>query len=198
MTDRNAGAEQRRLKRPIAVAITGGIGAGKSSALEAFARHGAATRSSDEVVHRLYREDPEVRTALVERFGTTDRSVIARIVFDDRNELEWLEALLHPRVLREHGQWHEELAATPDPPGVTVMEVPLLYETGGDKRFDVVVVVTAPPEVRAKRRPASDAREQRLLPDEEKIRLADYVYVNDGTLADLDAFVAGVMAKLTA
>jgi dephospho-CoA kinase len=149
-------------------------------------------------VHRLYREDPEVRTALVERFGTTDRAVIARIVFDDRNELEWLEALLHPRVVREHGEWHEELAATPDPPRVTVTEVPLLYETGGEKRFDVVVVITAPPEVRAKRRPASDAREQRLLPDEEKTRLADYVYVNDGTLADLDAFVAGVMAKLTA
>jgi dephospho-CoA kinase len=77
-----------------------------------------------------------------------------------------------------------------------VTEVPLLYETGGDKRFDIVVVITAPPELRAQRRPISDEREHRLLPDEEKIRFGDYAYVNDGTLAELDAFVAGVMADL--
>jgi dephospho-CoA kinase len=81
---------------------------------------------------------------------------------------------------------------------VTVTEVPLLYETGGDKRFDVVVVITAPPEVRAERRPIADERERRLLPEDEKVRLADYVYVNDGTLADLDAFVVRVMADLGA
>jgi dephospho-CoA kinase len=79
---------------------------------------------------------------------------------------------------------------------VSVTEVPLLYETGGDRRFDVVVVITASPEVRAARRPVMDKREQRLIPDEEKLRLADYAYVNDGTLAELDAFVAGVMSKL--
>ena len=74
--------------------------------------------------------------------------------------------------------------------------VSLLYETGGDKRFDVVVVITAPPDVRAKRRPLADEREQRLLPDDEKIRRGDYAYVNDGTVDELDAFVAGVMADL--
>jgi dephospho-CoA kinase len=79
-----------------------------------------------------------------------------------------------------------------------VIEVPLLYETGGEQRFDVVVVITAPPEVRAKRRPVADERERRLLPDGEKMRLGDYAYVNDGTLAELDAFVAGVMAELVA
>jgi dephospho-CoA kinase len=79
---------------------------------------------------------------------------------------------------------------------VTVTEVPLLYETGGDKRFDVVVVITAPPDVRAERRPVADEREQRLLAEDEKIRLADYTYVNDGTLEELDAFVAGVMTDL--
>jgi len=75
-------------------------------------------------------------------------------------------------------------------------EVPLLYETGGDDRFDVVVVITAAPDVRAARRPIADERELRLFPEDEKIRLADYTYLNDGTLADLDAFVAGVMAEL--
>jgi dephospho-CoA kinase len=190
-------------KRPLAVAITGGIGAGKSAALEAFARHGAATRSSDEIVHRLLRSDPEVRRELVERFGPevigdegADRAAVARIVFNDPEQLDWLEELLHPRVVRDHSAWRERLAEGADPPAVTVTEVPLLYETGGDKRFDVVVVITAPPDVRAKRRPVADERELRLLPDEEKVELADYAYVNDGTLAELDAFVAGVMADL--
>ena len=77
-------------------------------------------------------------------------------------------------------------------------EVPLLYEVGGETRFDKVVVVTAPPEVRISRRlgPFRE-REQRLLPDEEKARRADFVYVNDGTLDDLDRFVSGVVATLS-
>lgn len=186
------------------MAITGGIGAGKSAALEAFARHGAATRSSDEIVHRLLRSDPEVRRELVERFGPevigtdgADRAAVARIVFNDPEQLGWLEELLHPRVVREHSAWRQQLADGPDPPAVTVTEVPLLYETGGDKRFDIVVVITAPPDVRAERRPVADEREQRLLAEDEKIRRADYTYVNDGTLEELDAFVAGVMTDLS-
>jgi dephospho-CoA kinase len=154
-------------------------------------------------VHRLLREDPEVRRELAEHFGTevigrdgADREAIARLVFNDPEELDWLEELLHPRVLRDHTAWQEELAGSPNPPHVTATEVPLLYETGGDKRFDVVVVITASPELRALRRPLADTREQRLLPEEEKIQLADYVYVNDGTLEELDAFVADVMARL--
>jgi dephospho-CoA kinase len=140
---------------------------------------------------------------LVERFGPgvigsegADRAAVARIVFNDPEQLDWLEELLHPRVVQDHSTWHQVLAEGPAPPAVTVIEVPLLYETGGEKRFDVVVVITAPPDVRAKRRPIADERERRLLPDDEKIRLADYAYVNDGTLDELDAFVAGVMADL--
>ena len=187
------------------MAITGGIGAGKSAALAAFGRHGAATRSSDETVHRLLSGDPEVQSALVERFGPevigadgADREAIGAIVFNDPEELEWLETLLHPKVVQEHSAWRQELAEKSNPPAVSVTEVPLLYETGGDKRFDVVVVITASPEVRAERRPVTDTREQRLIPDDEKLRLADYAYVNDGTLEELDAFVAGVMSKLAA
>jgi dephospho-CoA kinase len=191
-------------KRPLAVAITGGIGAGKSAALEAFARHGAATRSSDEIVHRLLRTDPEVRRELVQRFGPevigsdgADRAALASIVFNDPEHLDWLEELLHPRVVQDHAAWLRELGDGPGAPGVSVTEVPLLYETGGEKRFDIVVVITAPPQVRAERRPIPDDREQRLLAEDEKIRLADYTYVNDGTLEELDAFVAGVMTDLT-
>ena len=96
-------------------------------------------------------------------------------------------------------RWRDELAGLPDPPAVCVIEMPLLYETGGEERFDVVVAVTASPEVRAARaiRPDLGLREQRLIPDEEKLRRADFAYVNDGRLEELDAFVAGVMAKLT-
>jgi dephospho-CoA kinase len=191
--------------RPVSVALTGGIGAGKSTALEAFARYGAATRSSDEVVHELLRDDADVRQALIERFGpevigedSADRAAIARVVFNDLEQLQWLERLLHPRVVEAQSRWQRELAATPEPPRVTVTEVPLLYETGGDDRFDHVVVITAPAETRAARRPVDDERERRLIPDAEKVRRADYSYVNDGTLAELDAFVAEVMARLTA
>ena len=86
---------------PLAVAVTGGIGAGKSEALRAFERRGLPVRSSDEVVHRLIAGDPDVRAALEQRFGTTDRARIAEIVFADRDELGWLERLLHPRVRRD-------------------------------------------------------------------------------------------------
>jgi dephospho-CoA kinase len=191
--------------RPVAVAITGGIGAGKSEALRAFARHGAAVVSSDEIVHRLLREDPVVKQAIVEQLGEgvldgrgeIDRSAVAAIVFRDRDELDWLERLLHPRVVREYLTWREELARKQDPPAVCATEVPLLYESGGETRFDAVVVVTAPPELRAARtRAQPDDRGARLIPDAEKVGRADFAYVNDGSLDELDAWVAGVVREL--
>jgi dephospho-CoA kinase len=195
------------LPRPVSVAITGGIGAGKSEALKAFAQHGAAVVSSDEIVHRLLQEDEEVRAALRERFGQdvftntgdVDRGAVAGIVFRDRDELEWLEGMLHPRVVQEYLEWREEQAAKPQPPALTVTEVPLLYEVGGETRFDKVVAITADLELRAGRaRVQVDGRDARLIPDEEKLRRADFAYVNDGSLAELDAFVAQVVQTLTA
>ncbi|HKD32725.1 MAG TPA: dephospho-CoA kinase [Gaiellaceae bacterium] len=191
---------------PIAVAITGGIGAGKSEALDAFRRHGAATVSSDEIVHRLLREDEDVRGQLIERFGRgilddigqIDRGAIAERVFGNREQLEWLERLLHPRVTQEYLDWREQLGRLPNPPQVAVTEVPLLYEVGGEKRFDKVVLITAPLEVRAERSEVdAEPREARLISDAEKAKRADFVYVNDGTLEELDQFVAGVMQALT-
>ncbi len=196
------------MPRPIAVAITGGIGAGKTEALQAFARHGAATISSDDIVHQLLREDPEVRRALLERFGTgilddadnIDRAAISAIVFEDREALAWLEALLHPRVVAHYLAWREALGESRDPPAVAATEVPLLYEVGGESRFDVVVVITAPEDVRRDRARVAGAkqREARLLPDEEKVERADFAYVNDGTRRQLDDFVAETMRTLAA
>jgi dephospho-CoA kinase len=194
------------LARPVAVAVTGGIGAGKSEALAAFGRHGAETISSDEIVHRLLRDDPEVRGALLGRFGNRilgeddqiDRSAIAEIVFADREALDWLEGLLHPLVVEEYMRWREELAQLPMPPAVSATEVPLLYEVGGQDRFDAVVVVTAPPELRAQRSEVpADQREPRLLPDSVKVAQADFSFVNDGSLEELDAFVAEVVKELS-
>jgi len=191
------------MKRPLAVALTGGIAAGKSEALLAFARHGAVTASSDEVVHRLYREDASLQAALRERWGArvfadgeVDRAEVGRIVFADRGELDWLEHELHPRVRAALDRMLAELLAAGDPPAVVVVEVPLLYEAGGEGRFDKVVVVTAPHDVRVARRGAIDDREARLVPDEEKIRRADFAFVNDGPLEALDAFAARVLEEL--
>jgi dephospho-CoA kinase len=194
------------VRRPIAVAITGGIGAGKSATLDAFRSHGAPTVSSDEIVHHLLRTDPHVKRALVERLGEEvlgpdgipDRERIALRVFRERDALDWLERLLHPLVSREYLTWREQLAKLPNPPKVCVTEVPLLYEVGAETRFDKVVVLTAPPTLREARRGGRpDDRESRLIPDREKVKRADFVYVNTGTPDDLDAWVAGVMATLT-
>jgi dephospho-CoA kinase len=129
--------------------------------------------------------------------GAIDRAALARVVFADREALEVLEAILHPRVVREYSAWREELGRRPDPPRVAVVEVPLLYETGGERRFDKVVVITASPEVRAARTEVGDAREERLLPDDEKVRRADFAYVNDGSLDGLDRFVGEVLEQLS-
>jgi dephospho-CoA kinase len=193
--------------RPVAVAITGGIGAGKTAALEAFERHGAATVSSDEIVHELLRSNAEVRAALIERFGEEivglggelDRGKIAERVFGDPEALQFLEALLHPRVADEYLRWREWLATLDVSPEVCVTEVPLLYEVGSEERFDKVVLVTAPLGLRKARKAfETEPREQRLLPDKDKAQKADFVYVNDGSLDDLDRFVAGVMDELRA
>ena len=173
--------------------------------LRAFERRGAAVISSDDIVHELLRGDPDVKRAIVERFGervlgadgTIDRAAVARIVFSDPDELAWLERLLHPRVVATYLRWREKLAESPHPPAVCVTEVPLLYEVGGETRFDAVVAVTASPDVRIAREIGpSDDRERRLIPDAEKLARADFAFVNDGTREGLDAFAADVLAKL--
>ena len=194
------------MPNPIAVAITGGIGAGKSEALYAFQQAGAATVSSDEIVHHLLASDEEVREAMVHELGegilaedgTIDRSRVADVVFADRAKLDFLEALLHPRVAAEYLRWREQLGQLPNPPRVCVTEVPLLYESGAEERFDKVVVITAPAKLRdQRRRVRRDDRDERLLPDAEKVERADFAYVNTGSLADLDEWVRSVMAELT-
>jgi dephospho-CoA kinase len=148
-----------------------------------------------------------VKRAVVERLGASvlgpggeiDREAVARAVFTDREKLRFLEELLHPLVVASYLRWREQLAKLPEPPAVCVTEVPLLYEVGGESRFDKVIVVTASPEVRVQRSIyVTPGREGRLIADEEKVRRADFAFQNDGTLAELDAFASGVIEKLSA
>jgi dephospho-CoA kinase len=186
--------------RPLAVAITGGIAAGKTEALAAFERRGATVASADEMVHRVYREDDGLNAALRDRWGErvfgddgeVDRAAVAAIAFADKAELAWLESVVHPRVSQVHTDWLAQHQGAE----LLVVEIPLLYETGGEARYDKVVALTASPAVREARRGSFADRESRLIPDEEKLRRADFAYVNDGSLEELDAFVGGVVEEL--
>ena len=156
-------------------------------------------------MHELY-GDEEVRALLRERYGeqvfaadgSVDRAALGELVFVSPDDLLWLEGLMHPRVMARTEAWREELARLPDPPALAVNEVPLLYEAGAEGRFDAVVAITAPRELRVERAGERvDEREDRLIPDVEKLERADFAYVNDGSLDELDAFVAGVVRTLT-
>ena len=193
--------------RPLAVALTGGVGAGKSEALRLFKDLGAATLSSDEIVHELLRSDEGVRARLEDRFGpgvvtregVIDRAVLGRLVFKNPEGLYYLESVLHPRVIREQRLFREQLAASPEAPPICVIEVPLLYEVRGEGRYDKVVVITASPSLRRARAGSRiDEREERLISDAEKVRRADFVFSNDGSLQELEEFVEDVWRQLLA
>ncbi len=191
---------------PPLVGLTGAIAAGKSEALAALARLGAATISADSVVHALLRE-PDVRQALSERFGDSvapdgdvDRARLAAAVFADEEALAWLEALLHPRVGERIAAWHAGLA---DDVPLAVAEVPLLFETGMEAAFDATVCVVASEEARRERAARRgtgllEGRAGRQLPQEEKARRATFVVENDGDLAELERRLAELLPLLAA
>jgi dephospho-CoA kinase len=187
------------------VGLTGGIGAGKSEALAAFERHGAATLSTDRVAHDLL-DDDEVRAALIDRWGeaiapsgSVDRDQVAEIVFDDRDELAWLEGITHPRVGAHVLEWRQGL----DPGvAVAVVEVPLLFEAAMEDAFDATVAVVADDDLRDARlrergQGGLEGREGRQLDQVEKERRADHVIRNDATLAELESEVARLIEELT-
>jgi dephospho-CoA kinase len=185
---------------PPCLGLTGGIGSGKTAALAAFARLGAAVLSSDAVVHDLYRT-PEVIAAVAQRFGAdilrdgeVDRAALAGRAFAQEGGLAFLEGLLHPRIGRQRREWlAQQRSARPAPP-LLVCEVPLLFEAGIEDQFDAVLVVTAGEEVRRARVEARGQRfaerRGRQLDEEEKVARADRSFVNDGSIQELEAWVA--------
>jgi dephospho-CoA kinase len=183
------------------VGLTGGIGSGKSEALAAFRRHGASTLSSDDVVRELYTR-PEVVAAVLDHFGEgvraaaggVDREALARRVFADAKERRWLEELLLPLVAEAFERWRDgQLAA-----GRTLLvhEAPTLFEAGIEGRYDTIVLITAPRELREARRPGTADRMAAQLSEEDKARRSDVVYDNSGSLDELDRFVAGLVERL--
>jgi dephospho-CoA kinase len=190
--------------RPPFIGLTGGIAAGKSEVLAALARLGAATLSTDAVVHDLLESRP-MRDRLVGRWGAdvapgeaVDRSRVGAIVFDSPDELAWLESQLHPLVGEEVARWGGGL---PDGTVLAVVEVPLLFETGLDGGFDATVAVIADDRVREQRagdRGLADlaGRSERQLTQEQKAARATHVIRNDGSLGDLQAAVEKLWPQL--
>jgi dephospho-CoA kinase len=189
---------------PLKIGLTGGIAAGKSEALKAFERLGAATLSSDAVVHELLDSD-ELRERLVERWGPhvapdgkVERAKIGEIVFADPEQLTWLEQQIHPLVQQRTAAW---LLSLPAETEVAVVEVPLLFEAGSDKVFDTTVAVVTADEVRRERAAARghalvDEREARQLPQSEKAERAEHVVVNDGSVEELEGALSALLEKL--
>jgi dephospho-CoA kinase len=189
------------------VGLTGGIGAGKSEALAASERQGAAVLSSDAVVHELL-GSPEVKDLLAERWGQAvltegdvDRAAVAEIVFQQPEELEWLEQTLFPRVGERIAAWRARLEHAEQRPEVAVVEVPLLFEAGIEGVFDATIAVITDEALRAERAGGRDhraveGRDARQLTQEEKAARADFVVRNDGSRAELEQGMAEVMVKL--
>ncbi len=190
------------------VGLTGGIGSGKSTALAALAELGAATLSADAVVHELLGGE-ELRDALVARLGRDvldsdgliDRSAVAARVFGQAEERAWLEGLLWPRVGARIVEWRAEIDASEPRPPASVVEVPLLFESGMDAVFDTTVAVVADEPLRAERADARGhtavaERAGRQLTQQEKADRAGYVVRNDGTREELKAELSHVLATI--
>jgi dephospho-CoA kinase len=192
---------------PAFVGLTGGIGAGKSEALAALERLGAATLSSDAVVHELLEGD-EVRDLLVERFGDRvapdgriDRGAVAEVVFADPDQRSWLEGVLWPRVGERVARWREEVGRREPQPRAAVVEVPLLFEAGMNHGFDHTIAVVADEELRRERAAARghagvDERTTRQLTQTEKAERAEFVIANDGDLAELERKLSALLENI--
>jgi dephospho-CoA kinase len=194
------------------VGLTGGLGAGKSTALAALERLGAAALSTDAVVHELYAGEL-LRDAVVERWGPTvapagvvDRSAVAERAFSEQAEREWIESLLWPLVGARVAEWREQVRAGqvgPMSPRAAVVETPLLFEAGMEALYDATIAVISDERLREQRAAARghalpDERAARQLPQQEKARRATFVVRNDGTEEDLQRELSAVLDKLEA
>jgi dephospho-CoA kinase len=189
------------------IGLTGGMGAGKSTALKALERLGAAVQSTDTVVHELY-EGERLREAVIGRWGPSvvtdgkvDRAAVARHAFADEQGRSWLESTIWPMVGERMAAWLEQTRALRPVPRAIVVEVPLLFEAGMEGMYDATIAVVASEQLREQRaanRGHALARERaaRQLSQEEKSRRATYVVSNDGSEEELERKLSGVLDKL--
>lgn len=188
----------------ILLGLTGSIGMGKSTVATMFAEEGVPVFDADAAVHHLQGPGGRVVAAIEAAFpGTTgaggvDRPALSAAVLGDGHAIRRLEAIVHPAVAEERAAF---IAAHADAP-VVLLDVPLLFETGGDRAVDAVVVVSAAPDVQRARvlaRPGMtpdklDAILARQMPDTEKRARADHVIATDVPLAETRAAVQRVIA----
>jgi dephospho-CoA kinase len=189
------------------IGLTGGIGAGKSTALRALERLGAVCLSTDNVVHELY-ESAEIRDAVVERFGPevvqdgrVNRPALARAAFAGDDGRSWLEQLLWPRVGERVAAFRVEADAAEPPPRAAVVEIPLLFESGSDHGFDATIAVIADEAIRHERAAARghealSERAARQLTQQEKSQRATYTVINDGSEPDLQDRLSAILDML--
>jgi dephospho-CoA kinase len=191
------------------VGLTGGMGAGKSTALKVLEDLGARVLSTDAVVHELYGEG-EIRDAVVGRWGAeaapggvVDRAVVAAKAFaGGAEERSWLEGMLWPLVGARIAAWLEHVRALRPQPRAAVVEVPLLFEAGMERGFDATIAVVAQEGTRRQRAAGrghalADERDARQLSQEDKADRATFVVRNDGTEGDLRRELADVLGKLS-
>jgi dephospho-CoA kinase len=183
------------------------MGAGKSTALQALERLGAAVQSSDAVVHELY-EGERLRDAVVARWGPdvapagrVDRSLVAERAFADEAERTWLESTIWPLAGERIASWLELARAVSPAPRAAVIEVPLLFEAGMEGLYDATIAVVASEELRGERAAGrghalGKERDARQLSQEEKARRATYVVSNDGSVQELERKLSDVLDKL--
>jgi dephospho-CoA kinase len=189
------------------IGLTGGIGAGKSTALQAMERLGAVCLSTDRVVHELY-ESPEIRDAVAQRFGPeviaggrVDRRALARAAFATEEGRGWLEQLLWPRVGERIAAFRVQAGAAQPRPRAAVVEIPLLFESGSDHGFDATIAVIADESLREQRAAARghealSERAARQLSQQEKSHRATYTVVNDGTEHELQDRLSAILDML--
>jgi dephospho-CoA kinase len=189
------------------VGLTGGMGAGKSTALEALERLGAAVISTDAVVHELYGTD-QLRDAILERWGddmalggTIDRSRVAARAFAEDSERKWLEGLLWPQVAARVAQWLNEVRAHEPPPKAAIVETPLLFEAGMEGIYDHTIAVIAEEPLRSQRASSrghvlAEERSSRQLSQEEKSRRATFTVENNGTQDELEERLRRILQEI--
>jgi dephospho-CoA kinase len=187
----------------IRLALTGSIGMGKTTVARMFENAGVPVFDADAVVRDLQANDPGLIAAIGRRFpgtvvaGVLDRDRLSQLVLGFPAELEALEAIVHPEVLAARARFLEENEGAP----ALLFDIPLLFETGGEKAFDKVIVVSAPAEIQRERvlaRPGMtvekfDAIFARQMSDEEKRRRADFVIDTSADLSTTERQVSDIL-----
>ncbi len=198
----------RRVKKGLAIGLTGGIACGKTEVGRLLEREGAEVCDADAVAHDLIRAGQPLFDRVVERFGPgivgrdgeIDRQALGRIVFADAGERAALEKIVHPDVIGVLREWRDEVVGRGRH---AVAVIPLLFEVGLDALWDATVCVTAPDGAVAERLKArgltADEARSRIaaqMPVERKAEKADYVIRNEGTLKDLARETRNVWERL--